>query len=166
MSLFNRCTPDEDTAQKNREEKEENKNRRTEQKNKRTEEQNRTEENRRTCQLVSIRLGANPPCQNGMQHRVVVNRDLPRRPATEMTTVYKPNRRKWFTKVVHESGLRKWFTKVVHESGSRKWFTRVGWCLKQVGQQVHQRYRRAKKNSFYLNQWHRTQTMRLPNWTG
>ena len=122
MSLFNRCTPDEDTAQKNREEKEENKNRRTEeQKNKRTEEQkNRTEENRRTCQLVSIRLGANPPCQNGMQHRVVVNRDLPRRPATELTTVYKPNRRKWFTKVVHESGLRKWFTKVVHESGSRE----------------------------------------------
>ena len=109
MSLFNRCTPDEDTAQKNREEKEENKNRRTEQKNKRTEEQkNRTEENRRTCQLVSIRLGANPPCQNGMQHRVVVNRDLPRRPATEMTTVYKPNRR-----------LRKWFM-IFDESGSRE----------------------------------------------
>jgi hypothetical protein len=121
MSLFNRCTPDEDTAQKNREEKEENKNRRTEeQKNRREEQKNRTEENKRTCQLVSIRLGANPPCQNGMQHRVVVNRDLPRRPATEMTTVYKPNRRKWFTKVVHESGSRKWFTKVVHESGSRE----------------------------------------------
>ena len=55
MSLFNRCTPDEDTAQKNREEKEENKNRRTEeQKNRREEQKNRTEENRREQKNVSI----------------------------------------------------------------------------------------------------------------
>ena len=54
MSLFNRCTPDEDTAQKNREEKEENKNRRTEeQKNRREEQKNRRTEEKRTEERVN-----------------------------------------------------------------------------------------------------------------